>query len=113
MSTFLSVIHVLVCSLLCAIILMQKGRGGGLTESFAAAESMFGAKTNAFMVKTTTVLASLFLVTCLSFAYLSSRQNRSLMENTRMGKENPMQHKGLPLKPMSSNVVVNPSPDKP
>ena len=92
---------------------MQKGRGGGLTESFAAAESMFGAKTNAFMVKTTAVLASLFLATCLSFAYLSARQNRSLMENELIGKEKPVPHKSLPPQQMSSNVVVDPSLDKP
>src|SRR5258708_27382616 len=39
---FIIVVHVLVCILLVITILMQAGRGGGLAESFASAESMFG-----------------------------------------------------------------------
>ena len=73
------VIHVLVCFLLGLIILMQSGRGGGLTEQFAAAESMFGAKTNVVLVKATTVLASIFVVTSLSLAFLSSQSGKSLI----------------------------------
>ena len=77
---FVVILHALICILLVTVILMQSGRGGGLTESFAAAESMFGAKTNEFMVKATTVLAALFLVTSLSLAYMSSRKDQSLMD---------------------------------
>ena len=76
---FIVFIHSLVCILLATIILMQSGRGGGLTEQFSSAETLFGAKTNSFLVKATGVLATMFLVTCLSLAFLSSRQDRSLM----------------------------------
>ena len=79
MMTFIMVIHALVCILLACIILMQSGRGGGLTESFASAESIFGAQTNTLLVKTTTILGSLFLVTCLSLALMHSREGKSLM----------------------------------
>lgn len=72
-------LHALVCVFLAMIILMQSGRGGGLTEGFAAAESIFGAKTSSFLVKTTAVLACAFLITCLSLAILSSQSGRSLM----------------------------------
>ena len=63
-------------------ILMQSGRGGGLTEQFAGAESMFGAKTNVFMIRITTVFATIFMVTCLSLAYFSARRNQSLIPDT-------------------------------
>ena len=79
---FIVFLHVLVCMLLAAIILMQSGKGGGLTENFAAAESMFGAKTNVVLVKATAVLASFFLVTCLTLAFLSSKSNKSLIKGT-------------------------------
>ena len=79
---FVIFIHTLVCMLLMTVILMQAGRGGGLTEGFAGAESMFGAKTNIFMVRITTVLATIFLVTSLTLAHLSARQNQSLIPNT-------------------------------
>ena len=78
---FIIFIHSLVCIFLCIIILMQSGRGGGLTESFASAESLFGAKTNIFLVKTTGALATIFLITCLSLAFLSSKQDESLMRH--------------------------------
>ncbi len=81
MIPFITVLHALVCILLIVIILMQTGRRGGLTESMIAAESLFGAQTNAFMVKATTIFATLFLVTCLSLAFFSSKQNQSLMSN--------------------------------
>ncbi len=72
-------IHVVICIFLIAIILMQPGKAGGLTDSMASAESIFGAKTNVFVIKATAVLAAIFLVTCLGLAVLSSQKNRSLM----------------------------------
>ena len=72
-------IHVVICALLIAIILMQPGKGGGLTDSMASAESIFGAKTNVFIIKTTAIFAAIFLVTCLGLAILSSQKGKSLM----------------------------------
>src|SRR3989338_6922202 len=78
---FTIAIHTIVCIILIAVILMQSGRGGGLTEGFASAESLFGAKTNAVMVRATAILASLYLLTCLSLSFLSIEKNKSLMES--------------------------------
>lgn len=73
-------VHALVSILLIVIVLMQSGRGGGLTEGFGgAAESVFGAKTNEFMIRATAIAGTIFLVTSLSLAHLSSRTERSLM----------------------------------
>jgi len=82
MTGFFMFIHAVVSIMLLVIILMQSGRGGGLTESFASAESMFGAKTNEFMIKATTIFASLFLITCLGLAVYSSQKGKSLMSST-------------------------------
>jgi len=78
---FLVVIHIIVSLLLITVILMQSGRGGGLTETFSGAESIFGTKTNSFMIRTTTVLAIIFLFTSISLALLSTQRSRSLIEN--------------------------------
>jgi preprotein translocase subunit SecG len=83
MMTLIITIHVIACVLLIALILIQRGRGGGLAESFSDVESMFGTKTNAFLTRTTTVLSVLFFITCLSLAVLSIKQSRSLMRNTK------------------------------
>ena len=76
-------IHVIVCALLITLILIQRGRGGGLAESFSDVESMFGTKTNTFLTRTTTVLSVLFFITCLSLALLSIKQSRSLLRDTK------------------------------
>jgi len=81
MTGFFIFLHAVISIMLLVIILMQSGRGGGLTESFASAESMFGAKTNEFMIKATTVFASLFLMTCLGLAIVSSQKGKSLMSS--------------------------------
>lgn len=74
-------IHVSVCVLLIIIILIQAGRGGGLVEGFSGVESMFGPKTNYFLTRTTSVLSTLFFITCVGLAVLSARQSRSLMKS--------------------------------
>jgi preprotein translocase subunit SecG len=72
-------IHVVVCIGLIIVVLIQSGRGGGLVESFSGIESVFGTKTNAFLTRTTGILATLFILTCLTLAFLSLKQSRSLM----------------------------------
>jgi preprotein translocase subunit SecG len=77
----LILLHTIISVLLIAVILLQTGRSGGLTETFGgAAESIFGTKTNTLMIRTTTVLSVLFIISCLSLAYLSREQSKSLME---------------------------------
>ena len=124
---FILVIHVIVCVLLVITILMQAGRGGGLTETFQSAESMFGTQTNVFMVRTTTVLAVIFLSTSLILAFNSSKGDKSLMANKKLlaavpNTESPAKTKGSDEgdvqvkvespKPMAP-VAVLPSKDVP
>jgi preprotein translocase subunit SecG len=86
MMTFLIVIHVIACVVLIGLVLIQRGRGAGLVESFAGVESMFGTKTNAFLTRTTTIMSVIFFMTCLALAVLSVRQSKSLMRNVRAAK---------------------------
>lgn len=81
---FIVVLHVLVCILLVITILMQAGRGGGLAESFASAESMFGTQANAFMVRLSTILAIIFFSTSLILAVNSSKMDQSLMSHAKL-----------------------------
>ncbi len=99
---FVIFIHVSSCFLLSLVILMQSGRGGGLTENFQAAESMFGVKTNSVLVRTTTVLASIFVITSLTLAFLSSQRNRSLISESLM--------KDVQRQAQEKNTVPVPAP---
>jgi len=74
-------VHIIACILLIVIILIQSGRGGGLIDSLSGVESMFGTKTNALLSKVTTVLSTIFIITCLTLAVLAARQGRSLVQN--------------------------------
>ena len=80
MYNFVLAIHVIVSLLLVVVILMQRGRGGGLVEALAGAESLFGTKTSSFLVRATTTLAVIFFITSMSLAFLSKQRGKSVFE---------------------------------
>ena len=71
--------HVVITIGLIGMILIQRGRSGGLVEALGGVESIFGTKTSAFFVKVTVILAILFFFTSISLAYLSKEKGKSLM----------------------------------
>ncbi|MBD3245792.1 MAG: preprotein translocase subunit SecG [Candidatus Omnitrophica bacterium] len=79
MYTFFFFLHILVVICLLAVILVQRGRSGGLVEALGGVESIFGTKTSSFFVKATVILAILFFGTSITLAYLSKERGRSLM----------------------------------
>ena len=83
---FFIFIHIIVCVFLIIVVLIQAGRGGGLSESFSNAESIFGTKTNAFLVRATTVLAISFFISCLSIAFLSKQNTKSILKDAKTSK---------------------------
>lgn len=75
------VVHLLVCLVLIAVILLQAGRGGGVADTFGgAAQSIFGTRGAAYLTRATTACAILFMLTSLFLAFLSAQQGRSLTE---------------------------------
>ena len=61
---FVAVLFVLVCIVLILVILLQKGRGGGLSGAFGGgmAGSLLGSKTGDFLTWVTIVLVAVFLL---------------------------------------------------
>jgi preprotein translocase subunit SecG len=78
---------------LIAVILVQRGRSGGLVEALGGVESIFGTKTSAFFVKVTVVLAIMFFVTSISLAYLSKERGKSLLDRY---KDTPVKQEAAP-----------------
>lgn len=74
------IVHIIVVLCLIAVILIQRGRSGGLIEALGGVESIFGTKTSSFFVKMTVVLAILFFMTTITLAYLSKERGKSLLE---------------------------------
>lgn len=108
MMLFLIIIHVISCIGLIGLVLIQRGRGSGLVESFSGVESMFGTKTSAFLTRTTTILSILFFATCLSLAVLSVRQSRSLMRDIKTEKA----PETLPVKTEAAGELPKPEAPK-
>jgi preprotein translocase subunit SecG len=75
-------VHVIACIILIAVILLQAGRGGGLSEAFGgdSSNTIFGTKASVFLTKATVVAASLYLITCLGLGIMTSRRGRSLID---------------------------------
>lgn len=73
-------LHVIVCLVLIIVILLQAGRGQGLTgASFGGnVQSLFGTKASSFLTKATSVCAILFLFTCIGLNILEVQKSRSL-----------------------------------
>ena len=82
-------IHVFVCFVLIAVILLQAGRGGGVAETFGggAAQSILGTRGAAFLTRATSACATIFMLTSITLAILSAQRGRSLMEGVRLPPE--------------------------
>jgi len=76
----------IVCLILISVILLQAGKGGGLTETFGSdgAQSILGTQAPAILKKATTVSAIAFLVTSLVLGMVTARRGRSLLNGMRM-----------------------------
>lgn len=82
----LTALHVLVCFLLIAVILLQAGRGQGFAgASFGGGgvQSLLGTRSADFLTKATTVAAILFLFTCIGLDIMEARRSRSLFDTQR------------------------------
>lgn len=84
MTILILILHVIVSLVLIAVILLQAGKGGGLSETFGgASQQLFGTKSTTFLNRATAICAIFFLITCLSLGILSGRGRRSLLERVR------------------------------
>jgi preprotein translocase subunit SecG len=87
MDTIVIILHVIACVALIMIVLLQTGKGADMGAAFGggASQTLFGSTgASTFLSKATTVVAILFMVTCLILAYLSSgRRGTSIMENAK------------------------------
>ena len=87
--TPLTVIHILACTFLMLVVLIQPGKSGGLGAlSGAGAQQVFGGRgAGNFLTKTTWATAGIFFATSMTLAYLSSSADESLQRKSRLALE--------------------------
>jgi len=95
---FIIAIHVIVPLMLIAVILLQAGRGGGLSETFggSSTQTILGTKTSVFLKRATEIAAVVYILTCLTLAVMTGHQGRSLVSKGQMSMPVAAQGQGTP-----------------
>ncbi len=110
MSTFLIIIHTIVCIALILIILLQTGKGADMGAAFGggSSQTLFGSTgSTTFLGKLTTAAAVVFMLTSLGLAYLSGhRTTNSIM----MDKKAPIEQQAAPA---TTEKIPQPNPEAP
>lgn len=100
--------HILICIFLILVILIQPGKGYGLSETFGGtAQTLFGTRSATFITRATAICATVFLITCLGIGIFSSKRSRSVMERVKI--ETPKKETA----PVSANQVQETIPAQP
>lgn len=96
-------IHIIVSLVLICVILLQAGRGGGLSESFggSSTQTLFGTKTSVFLMRATAVSAVVYIITCLVLGVMTAHRGRSLVSG------------GTVTVPVGQHGPAEPLPDQP
>jgi preprotein translocase subunit SecG len=91
MTTFLIIIHILVCLFLIGIVLLQQGKGADMGATFGGGsnQTVFGADgPMPILSKITTASAVIFMVTSLTLAYISANDSStSVMKQISVPKQ--------------------------
>lgn len=121
MTTFLLIIHILVCIFIIFIVLIQSGKGAELGAAFGgSSQTLFGARGAATIFgKLTTVAAVVFMLTSLGLAVITA-QGKSVVTAAPVTQHRPIPpapgaEKG-PMKgvqPQQTAAPVAPAPAKP
>ena len=101
METLILVIHIILAVMLIALILLQQGKGADAGASFGAgaSQTVFGGRGSAgFLVKTTSIVAVILLITSVSLGILTKYKTQ----------ETPFT--GLKSKPINTMPMPMPTP---
>lgn len=88
MTTLLLIIHIIVCLMLIAIVLLQSGKGAEIGAAFGgSSQTLFGSRGAAtFLSKLTTIAAIVFMITSLTLAVVTAKGG-SVVKKTPVAEE--------------------------
>src|SRR5437773_10933174 len=102
MYTLAVVVHVIVCFLMIAAILLQAGKGAEIGAAFGgSSQTIFGSRgPGTFLSKLTVTAAVLFMLTSLSLAVMSKQ--RSISSGIALPKVEPLRDTGTAEAPQTA-----------
>ena len=109
MYTALMVVQVLLCILLVALVLVQKGQGADIGAVFGggASQTVFGARgAGNFLSHITAIVGALFFLNSLGLAYLSDHSQSSVVSGIALPSTAPM---AAPVSPSGSKPATSPA----
>jgi len=109
MTILLTILHVIVCFFLIAVVLLQSGKGAEMGASFGSSgsQSVFGAGGGTtFLSKMTTGAAVIFMLTSLTLAYISGQPSSSSIMS---GKSQPAAAGKAPIQAQPAAKVPVPA----
>src|SRR5512138_3452524 len=106
MHIFLVIVHVIVCAILIAMVLLQKGKGADIGAAFGgASQTVFGPRgAQSFLAKLTTSAAIIFMITSFTLAVTSAKKS-SIMESVKPAEQSAP---AAPLAPPSGAAPTAP-----
>lgn len=104
----LVIVHITVAFVMVGVILLQSGKGAEIGAAFGgSSQTVFGSRgAGTFLSKMTAVAATIFMVTSLSLAILSKKQNYS----STIGLDKPTSSPSAPAVPGSPAGIPAPAP---
>ncbi len=85
MFSIILIIHLIISFVLIVLILLQHGKGADAGANFGggSSQTVFGGGSSSFMLKLTSVVATVFFATSLLLAYLGAQQAKGFQSVTQ------------------------------
>ena len=100
------VLFIFICLILMGLVLIQKGRGGGLASAFGGGggHTPFGTKTGDVLTWTTSVVFGIFIMLAISLNWLANARQKASVNGLQVPIPN-----SSPLVPISRTVPTTPT----
>lgn len=106
MYTFLLVVHAIIAAALVGVILIQRSEGGGLGMGGSPAGFMSARGAADFLTRSTTVLATLFVLMCITLAAIAAASRSGSDIDTSLARQPAPVQNADPLAPPAPPVVA-------
>lgn len=116
LTIFLDILHVFVCCFLMLVVLLQQGKGGGMGAAFGggAAQQVFGGRgAGNLLTRATATCATIFMLTSISLAWMSSSGDRDLKARVVLEQRKGKGNEGTKIKSAKPKPPATPNEGAP